>query len=189
VLLNATAKLDEAGNIVHTRGSVLDITEKEAADEALKNLALELSQQKQALEQKNSALRELLAQIEIEKNHIKDEVMANVEKLILPILTKLRRRMSGVDRQHLGLLEDNLKQLTSAFGRSIGEHQWQLTPKEIEICDMVKNGLSTKEIASLLCSSCRTVDNHRNRIRKKLNITQKDINLSSYLLSLNRTER
>ncbi len=184
VLLNATAKIDERGNVLYTRGSVVDVTEKEAVQEALKASTVELSKQKQSLEQKNYALREILAQIEIEKNSIKDDVMANVEKLVFPILMKLRRKGTALDKQHITLLEYNLKEITSGFGRAIGDHRWKLSPREIEICDMIKKGLSTKEMSGLLNTSLRTVDNHRNRIRKKLEISQKSINLTSYLQSL-----
>jgi PAS domain S-box-containing protein len=172
VLLNATAKLDDKGRLVYTRGSVLDVTEKEAA--------------RQVLEQKNAALREILAHIEIEKNRVKDQVMANVQKLIIPVLTKLRRQGTALDRQHISLLESNLKEITSGFGRAIGDHRWKLTPREVEICDMIKKGLSTKEMASLMNSSSRTVENQRNRIRKKLEISQKDVNLTVYLQTLER---
>ncbi len=184
VVLNATAKFDQAGNLINTRGSVMDITQKEKIEEALKLSARELQEQKQALEQKNSALREILAQIEIEKNQIKDDVMANVEKVILPTLDKLRRKGSTLDRKNILLLEENLKQLTAGFGRAISQRQWGLTAREIEICDMIKNGQSTKEMAELLRTSCRTIENQRNRIRKKLDISQKNINLATYLQSL-----
>lgn len=183
VLLNATAHLDRSGNIINTRGSVVDITEKEQAEKAIRASALELGRQKQALEQKNLALREILAHIEIEKNQIKDDVMMNVEKMILPSLNKLRRKGTALDRKNIDLLEYNLRQLTAGFGRAVGDQRWRLSPKEIEICDMIKNGLSTKEMSDMLNASRRTIENHRNRIRKKLEISQKNINLTAYLQS------
>jgi DNA-binding CsgD family transcriptional regulator len=55
---------------------------------------------------------------------------------------------------------------------------------QIEICNMIKNGITSKEIASLLNISLGTTERHRNNIRKKLDIVNKDINLSSVLRSL-----
>jgi DNA-binding CsgD family transcriptional regulator len=46
---------------------------------------------------------------------------------------------------------------------------------------MIRRGLSSNEIARLLKISVRTVEVHRNRIRKKLDITDKDVNLVTYL--------
>ena len=45
-----------------------------------------------------------------------------------------------------------------------------LTPAEIKVCSLVRIGLSSKEIAELLCISKRTVDTHRVRIHKKMNL-------------------
>ncbi|MFK7825461.1 MAG: helix-turn-helix transcriptional regulator [Oligoflexales bacterium] len=57
-----------------------------------------------------------------------------------------------------------------------------LSPKEIQICNMIKNGLTVKEIAQMFHLSPRTVDKHRENIRKKLGLKSKKINLATYLL-------
>jgi DNA-binding CsgD family transcriptional regulator len=56
-----------------------------------------------------------------------------------------------------------------------------LTPVEVQTCNMIKNGLSTKEIAKLRGISPATVSRHREHIRKKLGITNKKVNLATYL--------
>lgn len=58
-----------------------------------------------------------------------------------------------------------------------------ITSTEARICTYLKLNLSTKEIASLLNLSIRTVENNRLRIRKKLQLKKTD-NLSLYLQSL-----
>ncbi len=168
VVLNASARKDESGRILNTRGSVLDITRRKQLEEEVLNC-------------KNIALGEILSRIELEKKQIKQDMMANVEELIFPLLGKLKRKGSALERKRIQLLEDTLKDITSPFGGVISGQQWKLSPREIEICNMIKKGLSTKEISSLSNTSNRTVDNHRNRIRKKLKISHKDINLVSYL--------
>jgi DNA-binding CsgD family transcriptional regulator len=45
-----------------------------------------------------------------------------------------------------------------------------LSPREIEILQMVKNGLLSKEISDQLCISIHTVNTHRQRILKKLDV-------------------
>jgi DNA-binding CsgD family transcriptional regulator len=64
------------------------------------------------------------------------------------------------------------------------EKTFKLTPKEIEIVGMIKLGLATKEISSLLNVSSQTIDKHRKNIRKKLGLSTKNINLTSFLQSL-----
>jgi len=60
----------------------------------------------------------------------------------------------------------------------------KLAPKEVEICNFVKQGLTNKEIAELLNINERTVETHRYRIRKKLGITNQEDNLAVYLQNL-----
>ena len=67
-----------------------EITERKKTEEALKNSETELQDQKSALEQKNIALREIVAQIETEKNKIKEDIVTNLEKIVLPLLGKMK---------------------------------------------------------------------------------------------------
>jgi len=144
---------------------------------------IELKERTRELEQKNMALKEILGQIEIEKRQIKEDVVSNVEQLLKPTLSKLKRKGNDLDARYLGLLEHNLEKLTSSFGAEVSNKRWRLTPREIEICNMIKNGLSSKEISQLLNVSFRTIEIHRTHIRKKLDIAHKDINLVTYLQS------
>lgn len=157
------------------QGIFRDITERRRAEE-------KLQEQKKALEQKNIALSEILGQIEIEKKQIKDNVISNAENLLLPVIQKLK--ITGESRKYVQLLQKNLKELTSSFGTRMAEKGAKLTSREIEICDMIKNGLTNKEIASLSNISIATIERHRANIRKKLGIIKKDINLSSFLKTL-----
>ncbi|MBC8553182.1 MAG: response regulator [Candidatus Brocadiales bacterium] len=158
---------------------VLDL-EKEIDKRKLAEL--KLKEQKKALNQKNIALNEILGQIEIEKKQIKDNVTTNVENLLLPLVQKLELR--GESQKYIQLLKENIQELTSSFGTKLTEKEIKLTSREIEICGMIKNGLTNKEIVRLLHISQGTIERHRANIRKKLGIINKDINLSSFLKTL-----
>ena len=180
IILQIVAPEGGARNFV---ALVRDITERKRVEEALKESEQQLKKQKLALEQKNLALQEILGQIEIEKKQIKEGVIANVEELLLPSLKKLRRKGSALDNKHIDLLEKSALQLTSGFGMRVSERRWRLTPREIEICNMIKGGLSSKEIAELISVSSRTIEIHRNNIRKKMGLSRKKVNLTTYLQS------
>ncbi|MBA7555877.1 hypothetical protein ES705_48569 [subsurface metagenome] len=143
-----------------------------------------LLEQKAALEQKNVALREILMQIELEKQQVKDDVIANVDDVFLPVLEKLRISSFNLDTKYIDLIERGLKELTSSFGRKITESSLKLTRREIDICNMIKNGFSSKEIAGFLHISLYTVGRHRHNIRTKMNIINKKTNLSIFIESL-----
>ena len=138
----------------------------------------------QTIEQKNSALKEILSQIEMEKIKFKESVVSNVEEVLLPALKKLRRKGTPLDKKYLDVLEKNLKDLTSSFGINVTGKKVQLSPREIEIANLIKSGLSSKDICEMLHLSFKTIETHRNKIRKKFQIVNKQVNLVSYLQSL-----
>jgi len=58
-----------------------------------------------------------------------------------------------------------------------------LTRSELKVCALLKLNLSSKEVADLLSTSIRTAENHRYRIRKKLDLAD-DINVSTFFAGL-----
>ncbi len=158
---------------------LLDVTDHKMALNALKESKEELKNYKLALEQKDLALKEMLEHVERTKNKLKENISINVNETILPVLEKFK--MKGVSSDHVDMLHRYMNDLTSSFGSKIIQRNFRLTPREIEICNMIKNGFSNKEISDFLNISLQTVEMHRKNIRKKLNISNKDINLTSYL--------
>ncbi len=158
------------------------IIERKRAEKDLKKSEVLLREQKVALERKNIALQEILSQIEIEKKRIKDDIVANVEQILLPNVEKLK--IKGAPIKYINLLEQNLIEIASSFGTKISTINTQLTQREIEICIMIKNSLSSKEIASLLNIACHTVEKHRARIRNKFNLKNTKVNLNTYLQTI-----
>jgi len=165
---------NEKSEAICTLHIAKDITER-------KNAEKELQEQKLALEKKNMAFKEVLEQVQIAKNGLKDDIVANVNETLIPILEKLM--LKKAPRKYVDLLRRHLEELTSSYARKITEKSINLTPREIEICNMIKGGLTTKEISRLLNISRQTIDKHRKNIRKKLHISKDHINLSSFLQS------
>jgi len=156
-----------------------EITERKKVEQALIGSESKLQKQKLALEQKNIALREIIAQIEVEKRKIKNDIETNINIVVSPILKKLA--IEKAPPKYVDLLQYHLRRLASSFGSKITEKNLNLTPREIEICNMVKGGLTSKDISNLLSISYRTVEKHRRNIRQKIGISNKNINLTSFL--------
>jgi len=149
-------------------------------DQQRKKAESALKERTDELEHKNLALKEVLAQIENEKNKLIKAVSANVNKLLIPLLQKLSQKATGVEQKYLTLLEKNLKEITSELGPYMSGTALSLSPRELEVCNMVNGGFSNKDIANLLNLSVRTIETHRLNIRKKLQMGGAKINLSTF---------
>ena len=147
-------------------------------------IADQLKTEQEALKNKNIALHEVLSKINEEKQDIKNSINSNVDKIILPIIYDLENQFPQGNQKNLQLLKSSLTEITSPFINKISNAVLSLTPTELQICNMIKSGLKTKEISKLRHISSSTVNRHRERIRKKLGITNEDINLATYLMSI-----
>lgn len=156
-------------------------SKRREAEKALTTSMQELKKQEEVLKEKNIALKEILSQIETEKEEIQEHITANIEKLLTPTLRRLKRNGGQTEKRHIELLEKNLANMTSGFTRTIRNRISRLSPRQLEICNMIKSGSKNKEIADLMGISLRTVETHRNAIRKKLGISGNDTNLSTFL--------
>ena len=138
-----------------------------------------------SLQETNTALEILLKKREKDKANLEENILANFKDIIMPYIGKLfSTRLDEKQRIFLELLESNLKDITSPFMRSLKLEYLNLTPAEIQLADLIKQGKTTKEIAELLNLATSTIDFHRNNIRTKLGIKNKKKNLKTYLLSL-----
>jgi PAS domain S-box-containing protein len=154
---------------------------------SLRKAEKDLADQNRLLVEKNIALREVMAQLDIERKRMTEMVRSNMERLVLPIVSRIKLKTDKTIQKHLSLLEENLRDITAGFGITLSQGLTKLTQQEIEICDMIRQGLRCREIASLLSISVRTVETHRNNIRKKLNITDSHINLVTFLKNMEKT--
>ena len=111
--------------------------------------------------------------------------MLNVKELVLPYLKKLKMsRLDDRQKTMANILESNLNGIISPFLHTLSAKYSSLTPREIRVASLVREGKTTKEIAKLLITSTDTIDFHRKNIRRKLGLQNTKSNLRSYLLSL-----
>ena len=174
---------DGRGHVVEFQSVGRDITERKQTEARLRESESEQRDQAKKLQQKNLALREILTQIEEEKLEIKRQVSANVESVVMPALEHARAAKTA-ENNPLDLLELSIKDLSSRFGLRVKEQVVGLSPREVEVCNMIRHGMSSKEISDRLHISLRTVETHRNTIRKKLGVSGKKVNLATYLRNM-----
>jgi DNA-binding CsgD family transcriptional regulator len=162
-----------------------EIVERKRAEKKLKENEKELKDKSAALKEVNTALNVLLKNREEDKVHMEDIIVANVKDLVLPFLEKLSRsQLDEKQATYVDIIQANISNIVSPFLRQIPMKFFDLTPTEIQIADLVRKDKTTKEIAQILNASAKTIEAHRNRLRKKLGLTNQRIQLRDYLMTL-----
>lgn len=161
-----------------------EVEERKRAEDALRKREVELEAQSRHLAEVNTALKVLLKQREDDKKELSENVSSNVKELIGPYLDRLQKSRLNTDQQTLvNILQSNLTNIISPFIGRLSARTLKLTPMEIRVADLVKEGKTNKEIAELLYLSKNTILFHRYNIRRKLGIKNKKVNLRVHLLS------
>jgi PAS domain S-box-containing protein len=185
VLNNSRPITDTNGHVIGMQSTLIDITERKQAEEALLKRKSELMLKSNHLEEVNAALKVLLKRREEDKLELGENVLANVKELVLPYLEKLKKSQSQPQQLTLlGIVESNLRDIVSPFATKLSSRYLNLTPTEVQVASLIRHGRTTKEIAALLHLSVNTIRSHRYNLRSKLGLKNRKINLRSYLRSL-----
>jgi DNA-binding CsgD family transcriptional regulator len=161
-----------------------DITALKLTEEALRRSQQRLQSQKMSLQEANIALKVLLKQREEDREELERKVLVNIKELVLPYVEKMKKaRLNPRDRTLVDIIDSHLRDVISPFLQKLSNMDILLTPQEIHVAGLVKDGLSSKEIADLLHISVATVQFHRKSLRTKLGLQNRRINLRTYLMS------
>jgi len=190
-LLQHTFKLtliplvNESGDIIGTVSTVKDITAQKHAAGALRKREKELEAKSKKLGEANIALKVLLKHKDDHEIELEERVVYNVKKLILPYIENLKKnKLDFKQATYLDIIEKNLNEIISPVSKRLSSKHFNLTAREIQVANLIKDGKTNKDIAGLLNISLRAIEFYRENIRKKLGLTNKKINLKSYLMDL-----
>ena len=195
-LMTPTPHFDVNGRFMGSFAVITDISISKREREALKKSRNELQQKllkrtkeleikTKHLEEVNTALRVLLKKRNEDKKELEERMVLNVRELIMPYLEKLKTGcLSERQQVYLDILESTLNDIISPFLHDMASKFRILTPAEIQVANLVRQGRSSKEIAEILSVSPKTVETHRKSIRAKIGIKNKRVNLRTYLKSL-----
>lgn len=183
------SEYDDFGNPVRFTGTQCDINDRKQAEHALKiayeTLEKKFREQTAELEEINTAFKVLFQKRKKEKQDIEEKILANFKFRVSPTLDLLKKNLfQKKEYPKVELLEFEIKDIVSCFAKDLSQSLAGLTPTEIQIASMIKQGKSNKDMSALLCRSTHTIANHRESIRKKLGLKNQKINLRSYLTAL-----
>jgi len=189
-LVTSAARYDAKGDLIGFQGTVRDVTGQRQNEEELRKYreklevlvaerTRELEDKTKNLEEVNTALNVLLKKRENDRKLLEENFVANIGSLVLPYLEKIRKNnLDAQQKFFLDTIEKNLDEIGSPLLKNI--HQFNLTPREIQIASLIKDGKTTKEIATALGIVEGSISTHRKNIRKKLGLGRTS-NLQSQL--------
>ncbi len=201
---------DDGAKILYHFEIITDITDRKQAEENLRALNLDLEKrveertaalkaineqlrdreraleaQAKSLEDLNAALRVLLHKGGQDKKELEERTLLNVQELVLPYLDRLLQQSGDYgQRETLKVIRSNLADIVAPLGRTLSLGRSRLTHKELQIANLIQQGMTSKEIAALLHVSERTITTHRDNIRKKIGLKSQKANLRTYLLAM-----
>ena len=111
----------------------------------------------------STTLDVLLERRDREKAEIYAMIATNIKKKVLPYIERMTNEsLSERCNTYLNIIKSNLEQIVSLRTniKSLSAHD--LTPTEMHIIELVKQGKRSKEIADLLNVSVATISFHRN---------------------------
>jgi len=148
------------------------------------DLEAKVRQRTENLQKANEALRAMLEHRDTEIRAFEESIRYRIEKYISPYLSKLEKRLSNPDTlSYLKMVRANFAELVATERHTIAAAYAKLTPAEIRVADLIRQGLQTKAIARELNLSVKSVYFYRNQIRAKLGLLNSKQNLLSYLRS------
>ncbi|MBU2489103.1 MAG: PAS and helix-turn-helix domain-containing protein [Proteobacteria bacterium] len=185
VLLRADAIYNAQGEIVGLLGMHTDLSSQKETNALLARREEELEGKSRELEEVNKALKTLIEQHRQAFKDFEQRILANVEDLVLPYVRQIKESPLDMDqRVFINVVESNLTELVAPFMRRVGSMHSNLSPREIEVANLVRMGATSKEISSILSVSKRAVEFHRDSLRRKLGLKKSKRNLRAYLVSL-----
>lgn len=125
--------------------------------------------------EKNKVLTDITEELlEIENTSVKEETRNAIQKIS-------RRINQFVDAKAWEEFEIRFQQVHTEFYESLAAKHPDLTPNEKRLCAFLRLEMSSKEISRITGQSISALQVARTRLRKKLGISNKDINLISFL--------
>lgn len=148
----------------------------------LKHKASQLADSTINLVRKNEMLQEIdHSMFELSEGVKHDEGSSALQRRIKDIRRGIEMHMN--DDKNWQKFEENFNLVYDNFMKHLSTHYPDLKMNDRKLCAYLRMGLSSKEMASLLNTSVRSIETARYRLRKKLGMEQGN-NLSEFIQSI-----
>jgi PAS domain S-box-containing protein len=144
-------------------------------------LERDLAQSRLAVADMNTALKQVLRNVEEERQELKDELVQQVREEVLPTVERIALEDSPLVRQaYRSALEEKIADMGVTTPESANLFA-KLTPREMDICRLIQQSWQGRAIAEELGISFETLQTHRKNIRRKLGLKGGPISLCAFV--------
>ncbi len=151
--------------------------EKEKLEEDMKVKNKELTTNVIYLIQKNELIDSITERLLKLKEHLKPENKEPVQKIIFDL-------QSLVNKEAWNEFEIRFQNVHEKFYDNLQQKFPDLSPAEIKLAAFLRLNMTSKDIASITGQNINSIETARYRLRKKLGITNQEVNLVNFLLSI-----
>jgi PAS domain S-box-containing protein len=150
--------------------------------EELAKTKKDLKQRAKDVKRVNEAMKLLIVDFQEQKKDLEHRVVNNFQQTIEPIIEQFRElNLPPAQRHLLETLDFGIKHIASYFGINLSRKGGRLTPRQVEICRMINQGMDSHRIAREMGLTYQTIIVHRKNIRKRLGIDKTKQNLASFI--------
>lgn len=149
----------------------------------VEQLNLEIEKRSKEVDELKITLRVVLRKKNEDIAACEERMLCSLKQMLMPYLAVLENAtLNTKHRQCVRELKKSIENIAFPFSPSFLRECAILTPVEIRVAGMIKQGKTTKEIAEIFCLSTRTIESHRRNIRKKLGLNNRKINLMTHFM-------
>jgi len=123
---------------------------------------------------KNELIHDISKRLFQLKSHIKKENVSSLQRIIFDL-------QAGADKDVWEEFELRFQQVHLDFYKKLKESYPELTPGDIKLCAFLRLNMTSKDISAITHQNIKTVEAARGRLRKKLNLTNTEVNLYTFL--------
>lgn len=127
--------------------------------------------------QKNELINSITSRLLKLKGNLKEENIQPLQKIIIDL-------QSITEKEVWEEFEYRFQSVHEEFYQNLKKKFPDLTPSEIKLAAFLRLNMTTKDIASITNQSVNSLETARYRLRKKLGITNQEVNLVNFLLNI-----
>ena len=179
--VTATSLPNGDGEIVGMVQEFHDLEDIRLFEQNLDIKSRRLEVQEAMLRDRETALKQVMYQLAAERRDAEKKIADSIDRIVVPLVRNAHKKADHDLQRQLELIEKSLAELVSPLIDHQDRCLASLTPRELEICHLIRQGLQSKEIARLFNTAEGTVEQQRKKIRRKLNLKESGRNLAAYL--------